>query len=64
MNITFEEAMEKLQEAAEKLRNENIPLDEALKCYEEGKKYYELCEKKLTEAKQKIETFKDNEISG
>ena len=55
--MTFEEAMNRLQELSDKIKVQDIPLDDAIKCYEEGVKYYNFCNLVLKDAKQKIEEF-------
>lgn len=50
----FEEALKELQEYAEKIKSNDISLDEAIECYEKGSKSYEKCRKILEDAKQKI----------
>ncbi|MBS5335391.1 MAG: exodeoxyribonuclease VII small subunit [Clostridiales bacterium] len=57
--MTFEESAKMLTEMAEKIKDENITLQEAIKCYEEGVKRYEECNKILKEAKQKIEVYEE-----
>ena len=59
INLTFEEAYEKLEKIAERLNSNDIPLDEALKLYEEGIALSNYCAKSLEAAKQKIETLKN-----
>ena len=54
---SFEEALQKLQEASEKLRRQDVPLEEAIKSYKEGLKYYETCKSILDDASQQIETL-------
>lgn len=53
----FEETLKKLEEAAQKLKLDDIPLEEAMKSYEEGIKYYRECVDILDKAEQKIETL-------
>jgi exodeoxyribonuclease VII small subunit len=55
--ISFETALEKLEKAADNLKNDSLTLDDALKNYEEGIAYYKKCEEILQQAKQKIETY-------
>lgn len=57
----FEEALKKLESSAEKLRAEDIPLEEAIRCYEEGIKHYRECRDILDKANQKIETLTKQE---
>ena len=56
--LSFEEAIEKLQETSDKLKSGETTLEESAKLYEESVKYYELCSKILAEAKQKIEIYR------
>lgn len=55
--MKFEEAFDKLKQQAEIIKSGELSLEESIKAYEEGMKYYQVCSKILTEAKQKIETF-------
>lgn len=55
--ITFEEAFEKLQEYATKIKSSELGLEDSIKCCEEGIKYYKICKNILENSKQKIETF-------
>ena len=56
-HLTFEEAMSGLGKAVQALNREDTPLDEAMKQYEEGIRYYHRCSEILQEAKQKIQQF-------
>ena len=53
-NITFEEALAKLQNAVNKLENGEIKLDEAFNMFEEGIKYARICEEKLSSIENKV----------
>ena len=53
--LTFEEALKQLESAADKLKKDGVTLEEAMKSYEEGIKYYKQCSEILNNAKQKIE---------
>lgn len=53
-NITFEEALQKLQNAVNKLENGEIKLDEAFAMFEEGIKYAKICEEKLSSIENKV----------
>ena len=57
--LSFEEALAKLKEASEKIKDPDTRLAESLQCYEEGMQYYQICSRILTEAKQKIETYSE-----
>ncbi|MBP3384366.1 MAG: exodeoxyribonuclease VII small subunit [Firmicutes bacterium] len=53
----FEESLKKLEAASENLKKDNISLEDALKNFEKGIKYYNECSEILNSAKQKIETY-------
>lgn len=55
--MTFEKALEKLEEIVGELEAGDIPLDASMKKYEEGIKLARLCQEKLDKAKAKIETL-------
>lgn len=54
---TFEQAHGRLEQILEKMNGGNVPLEEALKLYEEADSLLKLCYDKLTLAEQKIETL-------
>ncbi|MBN7772522.1 exodeoxyribonuclease VII small subunit [Clostridium aminobutyricum] len=56
-NLSFEEALEKLEASAECLKSDQISLEEALKSFEKGIEYYNKCSSILNNAKQKIEVY-------
>ena len=51
----FEESLKRLEEIAELLEDENTPLEESIKLFEEGIQLKEFCEEKLKSAKLKID---------
>ncbi len=53
--MKFEDALKKLENIVSGLERGDIPLDESLAKYEEGVKLVRFCQKKLQEAKKKIE---------
>lgn len=54
-NLTFEEAMTELEGIVRSLESGNVKLDDALNAYSRGMELKGLAEKKLSEAKLKIE---------
>lgn len=46
--------MAKLEELSEKIASEDVPLDEAIKVYEEGLAYYKRCKDILEDANRRI----------
>jgi exodeoxyribonuclease VII small subunit len=63
--LSFEDAMERLDEIASMLESGDFTLDEALKLYEEGVKLIGVCETKLksVESSVKILVNKDGELT-
>jgi exodeoxyribonuclease VII small subunit len=55
--IKFEKALERLEKIVEELEAGNIPLEEALKKYEEGVKLSRVCGEKLSQAEKKIQVL-------
>jgi len=53
--ISFEEALKRLEEIVDNLEKGQLSLDESLKKFEEGIKLSKLCNKKLVETQQKVE---------
>lgn len=54
-DVKFEKAIERLEKIVEFLEGADVPLDEALKKYEEGVKLSSLCSQKLAQAEKKVE---------
>ena len=55
--LSFEQALKKLEKIAEELEGDDVSLELSLKHYEEGMKLIGICNKKLQEAKQKVEVL-------
>jgi exodeoxyribonuclease VII small subunit len=51
---TFEEAMEKLEEIVRELETGQLPLDAAMKRFEEGMRLSRFCSQRLDETEKKI----------
>ncbi len=56
-DLKFEEAFALLKAEADRVSSENVSLEDALEGYKNGKKYYEICKKKLDEVKQTIQIY-------
>ncbi len=54
-NITFEKALEKLENTVEQLESGELPLEKALEIFEAGVKMSRICTKKLEETERKVE---------
>ena len=51
----FEEALQKLEAIVAKMEEGDLPLEEALKAFEEGVRLAKFCTGKLDEAERKVE---------
>jgi exodeoxyribonuclease VII small subunit len=56
----FEERLERLELLGEKIRDSDIPLDEALKAFEEGVRIARALEKDLSGVESRIEILMNN----
>ena len=52
--LSIEDAISRLEKAAEELKSEELSIDESVKLYEKCKELYEYASGLLTETKQKI----------
>ena len=59
--LTFEEAMKELEELVDSLDKGDVSLDEAIIAYDRGSQLKDYCQKKLHEAKMKVETIHSSE---
>ena len=60
---TFEQALAELENAVSRLEEGQMPLDEALDCFEAGVKSANLCRKKLQAVESRVEVL-IKDISG
>ena len=62
--LSFEEAMQKLEEIVNSLESGDFALEESLKLYEEGVKLVNLCNQKITGVEKSIKILlnKDGEF--
>ena len=54
-NLSYEEALDRLEEIVAKLENAEIPLEESLAAFQEGIVLSRLCREKLAEIEYKVE---------
>ena len=59
--LTFEEAIDKLESILKKLENEDTPLDEMVELYEKANKLADICRSKLKSADKKMTELVKNE---
>ena len=55
--MSFEEALQKLEEIVASLEGGHLPLEEAIAKFEEGTRLKKICEGRLREAERKIEVL-------
>ncbi len=60
---SFETAFASLQQIITQLENTELPLEEALKLYEEGKRLSDLCSQLLETAQLRVETLSSTSTS-
>ncbi len=53
-NLTFEEAMEKLEQIVEKLEEGDVPLEKAISYYKQGMELSSLCHTKLKSVEEQM----------
>lgn len=58
---SFESSLKDLEEIVRRLEDEQVPLDESLKLFAEGKKLARLCEAELDTAEKRIRELIDQE---
>ena len=60
-NITFEDAVKRLEEIVRMLEGGTAPLDESLTLFEEGVSLVKFCNEKLDGAEQKVKILQKDE---
>ena len=58
--MTFEDAMIELENLVDSLDKGDVSLDEAIAAYDRGSQLKDHCQKKLSEAKMKVETIQSS----
>ena len=59
--LTFEEAMQELEKLVDSLDKGDVSLDEAIAAYDRGSQLKDYCQKKLNDAKMKVETIQSSD---
>jgi exodeoxyribonuclease VII small subunit len=57
---TFEQSMKQLEQIVQELEDGDLPLEKAIKKFEEGMKLTKLCSEKLDETEKKISVLLKN----
>ncbi len=56
-DLSFEEALDRLNEVVAQLETESVSLDRSLELFAEGKRLVEFCQAQLAEAEDKVKTL-------
>ena len=56
--LTYEQAMERLEQALYRLDAGDLPLEESLNCFQEGLNYIKICQEKLNGAEGKLKLLR------
>ena len=59
--VSFEEAIKKLEEIVDSLENGDFPLEESLKLYEEGVKLINVCTTKINNVEKSIKILSNSD---
>ena len=62
-DLTYEQALEKLDERLKVLEDGNLSLEDALKAVDEARVYLKICTERLDAARKKIEVRAEPETS-
>lgn len=62
--LTFESASARLNELVDQMERGELPLDEMIAAFEEGRKLVAFCTGKLTEVQHRVEVIKQKEADG
>ncbi|MFC6332374.1 exodeoxyribonuclease VII small subunit [Paenibacillus septentrionalis] len=54
-NISFEQALDRLEQVVAQLESGDVPLEQAIELYQEGMKLSSICSSKLQQVESKIE---------
>ncbi|MEM9281121.1 MAG: exodeoxyribonuclease VII small subunit [Verrucomicrobiota bacterium] len=58
--LAFEDALSQLEELVEGMESDQMPLEDLIKNFEKGTQLYQVCEKRLDEARGRIEIIRKN----
>jgi len=62
--MSFEQALEKLEKLVEKMEEGNLPLDKMIDCFEQGTALSSFCRQKLDNLEKKIELLVREDAQG
>ena len=59
--LTYEQALERLEETLKRMESDKLSLDDAVKAAEDAQRYFRICVQRLEEARKKIEVRAETE---
>jgi exodeoxyribonuclease VII small subunit len=59
-SLSFEQAMQQLEQLIETMEQGDLSLDDSLEAFEKGVKLTRICQQVLKEAEQKVQILSDN----
>lgn len=60
--LSYEQALEQLEQVLRRLDNGDLPLEEAISCFQNGLEYIKICQTKLTAAEGKLKLLRGEEF--
>lgn len=61
--LTYEQALDKLEETLKRMESDKLSLDDAVKAAEDAQRYFRICVQRLEEARKKIEVRAETETT-
>ena len=60
--LSYEQAMEQLEQVLRRMDAGDLPLEEAISCFQDGLEYIKICQAKLTAAEGKLKILRGEEF--
>jgi exodeoxyribonuclease VII small subunit len=61
--LTYEQAIDRLEETLKRMESDKLSLDEAVKAAEDAQRYFRICVQRLEEARKRIEVRAETEAT-
>lgn len=61
-SLTYEQAMEQLEQIVRKLDNGDLPLEDAISSFQAGLEYIKVCQEKLNAAEGKLLMYRNGQF--
>lgn len=60
--VSYEQALEQLEQVLRRLDAGDLPLEDAISCFQDGLEYIKICQAKLTAAEGKLKILRGEEF--